>query len=170
MNAFGLAPLLLILPIIGVLFNGIVSRHLIEADRATGEKWSGWFATGMACGAFIVSVLIFFSLGANGHHAETIVLWDWFNMPSTDFHIQWAMYFDTLSSTMLLVVTGVGSLIHIYAIGYMHGDKDFHRFFTYLNLFLVLYADLGHWEQLPDALCGLGRGWVVLVLADRFLV
>ena len=91
-------------------------------------------------------------------------------MPSTDFHIQWAMYFDTLSSTMLLVVTGVGSLIHIYAIGYMHGDKDFHRFFTYLNLFLVLYVDLGHREQLPDALCGLGRGWTLLILTDRILV
>lgn len=136
MNAFGLAPLLLILPLIGVLFNGIVGRHLVAANPSTGEKWSGWFATSMSGGAFLVAVLIFFSLGANGHHAETVVLWDWFNMPSTDFHIQWAMYFDTLSSTMLLVITGVGSLIHIYAIGYMHGDKDFHRFFTYLNLFL----------------------------------
>ena len=43
---------------------------------------------------------------------------------------------DTLSATMILVVTGVGSLIHIYAIGYMHGDKDFNRFFAYLNLLL----------------------------------
>ena len=48
----------------------------------------------------------------------------------------WAIQVDTLSVTMMLVVTGVGSLIHIYAIGYMHGDQDFSRFFAYLNLFL----------------------------------
>ncbi|MDJ0753380.1 MAG: NADH-quinone oxidoreductase subunit L [Ardenticatenaceae bacterium] len=136
MNAFGLAPLLLILPIIGVLFNGIVGRYFLDADRSTGEKWSGWFGTAMAVGTFIVSVLIFFSLGANDHHAEIVHLFNWFNIPSGNFTIPWAMQLDTLSSVMTLVVTGVGSLIHIYAIGYMHGDRDFHRFFTYLNLFL----------------------------------
>ena len=48
----------------------------------------------------------------------------------------WALQVDTLSVTMMLVVTGVGSLIHIYAIGYMHGDPDFSRFFAYFNLFI----------------------------------
>ncbi len=137
MNAFGLAPLLLILPIIGVLFNGIVGRYFLEANRTTGEKWSGWFASAISLATFVVSVLIFFSLIDNDYHAETVVMFDWFNIPSADFHIPWAFYLDTLSSTMTLVVTGVGSLIHIYAIGYMHGDRDFHRFFTYLNLFLL---------------------------------
>ena len=136
MNAFGLAPLLLILPMIGVLFNGLVGRRFFEGSRASGEKWSGWFASGIALATFAISVLIFFSLVANGGHSETITLFDWIRIPSAGFHIPWAMKMDTLSSTMTLVVTGVGSLIHIYAIGYMHGDKDFHRFFTYLNLFL----------------------------------
>ncbi|MFZ0547620.1 MAG: NADH-quinone oxidoreductase subunit L [Candidatus Promineifilaceae bacterium] len=136
MNLFGLAPLLLVFPAVGLLFNALVGRRFVESNRAVGEKWSGWFASGMALSAFVVAVLLGLSLAANEFHAETITLFDWINIPSGGFHIPWAMQIDTLSVTMLLVVTGVGSLIHIYAIGYMHGDPDFSRFFTYLNLFL----------------------------------
>lgn len=137
MNTFGLAPLLLIFPVIGVLFNGLVGRRFVDANRKTGEKWSGWFASIMALSAFAVAVSLFFSLQSHEFHApEPIVLFDWFNIPSADFRIPWAIQIDTLSVTMMLVVTGVGSLIHIYAIGYMHGDLNFSRFFTYLNLFL----------------------------------
>ncbi len=137
MNAFDLAPLLLVLPIIGVLFNGLVGRRFVDQDREIGEKWSGWFASFMALGAFAVAVMLFLSLQSNEFHAETVKLFTWINIPSADFTIPWAMQIDTLSVTMMLVVTGVGSLIHIYAIGYMHGDPDFSRFFTYLNLFLM---------------------------------
>ncbi|MCA9964543.1 MAG: NADH-quinone oxidoreductase subunit L [Anaerolineales bacterium] len=136
MNAFALAPLVLGLPILGVLFNGFVGRRFVEADRSVGEKWSGWAASIMALSAFVIVVLLYFSLQANGHHAEIVPMMDWISIPSANFHIPWAMQIDTLSVTMMLVVTGVGSLIHIYAIGYMHGDPNFSRFFTYLNLFL----------------------------------
>ncbi len=136
MNTFGLAPLLLIFPVIGVLFNGLVGRRFVDANRTTGEKWSGWFASVMALSAFAVAVSLFFSLQSHEFHAEVVTLFDWFNIPSADFYIPWAIQVDTLSVTMMLVVTGVGSLIHIYAIGYMHGDPNFSRFFTYLNLFL----------------------------------
>ncbi|MDA0243316.1 MAG: NADH-quinone oxidoreductase subunit L [Chloroflexi bacterium] len=136
MNAFGLAPLLLVMPVIGVLFNIFAGRKLVAGDPHTGERISGWFATSMTLTNFVIAILLFLSLMANGHHAETIPLWTWFNIPSADFYIPWAMYIDTLSAVMLLVITGVGSLIHIYAIGYMHGDKDFARFFIYLNMFI----------------------------------
>lgn len=154
MNAFGLAPLLLIFPTIGVLFNALVGRRFVQPDYyrlrreaasdeaiavhndPAGEKWSGWFASLMALGSFAVAVLLALSLAGNDFHAETITLFDWFNVPAANFRVPWAMQIDTLSVTMMLVVTGVGSLIHIYAIGYMHGDPDFSRFFTYLNLFL----------------------------------
>jgi NADH-quinone oxidoreductase subunit L len=136
MNAFGLAPLILIFPLIGVLINGLFGRRFLEADQAVGEKWSGWFASVMALASFVIAVLLLFSLVNNGFHVETITLFDWIAIPSSDFYIPWAIQVDTLSVTMMLVVTGVGSLIHIYAIGYMHGDPDFSRFFTYLNLFL----------------------------------
>ncbi|MBK7897420.1 MAG: NADH-quinone oxidoreductase subunit L [Anaerolineaceae bacterium] len=134
MGIFGLAPLLLVFPLIGVLFNGLVGRRFVEYNRQTGEKWSGWFGSLMALSAFAIAVAMFFGLGAHEFHAETVVLFDWIHVG--DFYVPWAMQIDTLSVTMMLVVTGVGSLIHIYAIGYMHGDPNFSRFFTYLNLFL----------------------------------
>lgn len=153
MNGFSLAPLLLIFPAIGVLFNALVGRRFVqpwryrtgdeeasgEADRhndPTGEKWSGWFASAMSLGTFAVSIALLSSLLSHEFHAEVIRLFDWFNVPAAGFQVPWALQVDTLSVTMMLVVTGVGSLIHIYAIGYMHGDPDFSRFFTYMNLFL----------------------------------
>jgi NADH-quinone oxidoreductase subunit L len=136
MNAFGLAPLLLLLPAIGFLFNGLVGRRFVDADREVGEKWSGWFSSVMALGAFLVAVMLLLSLRANYFEAHEVLLFDWIRIPSSDFYVPWMIQVDTLSVTMMLVVTGVGSLIHIYAIGYMHGDPDFSRFFAYLNLFL----------------------------------
>lgn len=133
---FGLAPLILVLPIIGVLFNGLVGRRFVDHDRKTGERWSGWFATIMALSAFVVAVLLNLALHANHFHAETVLLWDWIVIPGQGLSIPWAMQIDTLSVTMMLVVTGVGSIIHIYSIGYMHGDPDYSRYFAYLNLFL----------------------------------
>lgn len=136
MNAFSLAPLLLIFPLIGFLINGLIGRRFIEADQSVGEKWSGWFGSVMALSSFVIAVLLMFSLINNGFQMEIVTLFDWIAIPSSDFYIPWAMQIDTLSVTMMLVVTGVGSLIHIYAIGYMHGDPNFSRFFSYLNLFL----------------------------------
>src|SRR5690606_18517969 len=137
MNAFGLAPLILVFPAIGVLFNALVGRRFVESEnRSTGEKWSGWFASLMALSSFAIAVLLFLSLRGNDFHAEVIRLFDWISIPAANLNIPWAIQVDTLSVTMMLVVTGVGSLIHIYAIGYMHGDPDFSRFFTYLHLFL----------------------------------
>lgn len=136
MNTFALTPLLIILPLIGVLFNGLVGRRFVEADRSTGEKWSGWFASVMALGVFAISLSLLFSLAAHDFHAEVVQFFDWIHVPAADFYVPWAFQVDTLSVTMMLVVSGVGSLIHIYAIGYMHGDPHFSRFFTYMNLFL----------------------------------
>ncbi|MEM7333079.1 MAG: NADH-quinone oxidoreductase subunit L [Chloroflexota bacterium] len=136
MNTFGLAPLLLIFPLIGVLFNGLVGRRFVQYDRPVGERWSGWFASLMAMSSFVIVVTLYFSLGANHHDPVVVPFFDWIYIPSANFFIPWAFHIDTLSVTMMLVVSGVGSLIHIYAIGYMHGDPNFSRFFTYLNLFL----------------------------------
>ncbi|MCP4420903.1 MAG: NADH-quinone oxidoreductase subunit L [Chloroflexi bacterium] len=134
MGIFGLAPLILVVPMVGVLFNGLFGRRFVEYDRKTGEKWSGWFAIIMALSAFAIAVAMLFALRANEFHAEVVVLFDWIHV--SNFYVPWAMQIDTLSTTMMLVVTGVGSLIHIYALGYMHGDPNFSRFFNYLNLFL----------------------------------
>ena len=136
MNAYSLAPLILLLPVTGILFNGLVGRRFVVANRKTGERWSGWFATAMVLGAFIVSLLLLFSLRSNDFHTEIVPLFTWINIPAANLNIPWALQIDTLSVTMMLVVTGVGSLIHIYAIGYMHGDPNFSRFFAEFNLFI----------------------------------
>lgn len=136
MNAFGLAPLLYVLPIVGVLFNTFAGIRLASADPKRGEAIAGWFATTMTLLCFGIAVLQVLSLQSHDYHAQTIPLLSWIHIPSAGLEINWAMYIDTLSATMLLVITGVGSLIHIYAIGYMHGDKDFAKFFVYLNLFV----------------------------------
>lgn len=136
MNTFGLAPLVLIFPVIGVLFNALFGAAFVKHDRKIGERWSGWFATLMAFSSFIVVVLLDLGLQQNNYHPEIVYLFDWISIPSFDFYTRWAMQIDTLSVTMMLVVTGVGSIIHMYSIGYMHGDRDFSRYFTYMNLFL----------------------------------
>ncbi len=136
MNAFGLAPFILVLPFLGILFNGLVGRRFIAANRQTGEKWSGWFASLMAIGAFIVALFLLFSLRSNNFHTEIVPLFTWISIPSANLSVPWALQIDTLSVTMMLVVTGIGSLIHIYAIGYMHGDPNFSRFFAYFSLFI----------------------------------
>ena len=144
MNTFALAPLILVFPVIGILFNGLVGRRFVVADRKSGERWSGWFATAMVFGAFLVSLSLLGSEITGGYHAEIIPLFTWINIPSADFYVPWAMQIDTLSVTMMLVVTGVGALIHMYAIGYMHDDvrhngdpSRYRRFFVFFNLFIV---------------------------------
>ncbi len=136
MNTFSLAPLILLFPLAGLLFNGLLGRGFVDRNRADGERLTGWLASLMTIGAFVVSLTLFISLATNGFEAWFVPLFNWIDIPGADFQVNWALQIDTLSVTMMLVVTGVGSLIHIYAIGYMHGDPDFSRFFTYLNLFI----------------------------------
>ncbi|MCA9989439.1 MAG: NADH-quinone oxidoreductase subunit L [Ardenticatenaceae bacterium] len=142
MDVIQLAPLILVFPIIGIFMNALFGRRFVDADRRVGERWSGWFASIMALASFGVAVLLLIGLAGNEFHAETVRLFDWISIPSANFYIPWAIQVDTLSVTMMLVVAGVSSLIHIYAIGYMHGDPDFSRFFTYLNLFVFFMLTL----------------------------
>ena len=136
MNTFSLAPLILYLPLAGLLFNGLFGRGIVDRNRKGGERFVGWLATLMTFGAFIVSITLFISLTTNGFEAWYVPIMNWISIPGAGFEVNWTLQVDTLSVTMMLVVTGIGSLIHIYAIGYMHDDPDFSRFFTYLNLFI----------------------------------
>ena len=137
---FGIAPLLLILPLLGFLFNALAGRKFVDTNRENGEKWTGWVAAGASLGAFFVTLVLLLATRAEPDVPHIVYLFDWINVASPegvpDFYVPWEMQIDTLSVTMLMVITGVGSLIHIYAIGYMHGDENFSRFFAYLNLFM----------------------------------
>lgn len=126
-----LVPLIIFIPAIGAFLNLFFGARLTER----GVAIVGTVASTMA---FVVAVLLFSYLSASHYEAAIInppFLDGWIRLSGVE--IPWQMRVDTLSVTMMLVITGVGTLIHLYAIGYMHGDPRFHRFFAYLNMFLA---------------------------------
>ena len=104
--------------------------------RILGEPRAGILATLMTASSFLVVVGVYFDLlsrtAEERHHVVTLFSW----LPVGSLHVDMALLADPLSITMALFVTGIGSLIHLYAIGYMHGDPKFSKFFLYLNLFV----------------------------------
>ena len=108
---------------------------LICLGKAIKEPVSGWLATIAMAGSFLSSLIVFIGmLSEENENRQTVfTLFDW--IPAGDFKVDIGFLADPLSVTMCLFITGVGTLIHLYSIGYMHGDSDFSRFFTYLNLF-----------------------------------
>jgi NADH-quinone oxidoreductase subunit L len=105
--------------------------------RRLGDPLAGWLATVMVFASFVVSMAIYVDLlgmdEAEREHIENLYSW----VPVGNLQIDLAFLVDPLSITMCLFVTGIGGLIHLYSIGYMHGDAKFSKFFLYLNLFIV---------------------------------
>ena len=115
-------------PLLGVVL-------LLAAGPKLGEPRSGWLATAMMAGSFGASVVVFaglFSLGEE-ERSVSVKLFEW--IPAGSFSVDVGFLADPLSITMCLFITGVATLIHLYSIGYMHGDPKFSKFFLYLNLF-----------------------------------
>ena len=104
--------------------------------KRMGEPRAGWFATAMMAMSFGASVMAFLALQSlPGEERQHVYTWfSWF-AGTGDFRVNFGFLADPLSITMILFVTGIATLIHLYAIGYMHGDPRFSRFFAYLNLF-----------------------------------
>ena len=133
---FTLVPLIIFLPVLGLLFNIIFGGRM-------GEKAIGAVASAASGLAFVVSVLLGIALWTGGGHEYVLPFAEWIRIGT--LNIPWNFRVDTLSVTMMLVVSGVGTLIHIYAIGYMHEDVRFkndvgryRRFFVFLNLFIAM--------------------------------
>ncbi len=131
---FYLAPLVVFIPIIGLLVNIIIGGRM-------GEKAIGTLASLASGLAFVVAVLLAYSLVGHPEGA-TVPLVEWISIG--ELEVAWAFRVDVLAVTMMLVVAGVGTLIHIYAIGYMHEDVRFkgdpgryRRFFVFFNLFIA---------------------------------
>ena len=146
-NLFSLVPWVVLLPFIGLLVNLFFGKTL-------GETFSGGIASLAVGAAFVVSVLLALSLAADPQ-MHYIKLGDWITAGALS--VGWVFRVDTLSVTMMLVVSGVGTLIHVYSIGYMHDDVRhngdpgrYTRFFVYLNLFIA--------------------AMMILVSADNFLM
>lgn len=116
-----------LLPLIGFLINGIGFTHIPKGAV-------GFIGTLAVVASFVLSVMTFNAFIASGSQPVIVPLFDWISVG--DLRIPFSFQIDQLSLLMLMIITGVGSLIHIYSIGYMHHDAGFGKFFAYLNLFL----------------------------------
>ena len=123
---------------------------LAPFGRRLGNPLAGWFATAMVFLSFVVTALVFAGLFQHAPDARHFTQ-HWFTWLSVDhLRVDAGLYVDPLSMTMAAFITGVSTLIHLYSIGYMEHDKDFSKFFVYLNLFVF--------------------SMLMLVLGDNFLL
>jgi NADH-quinone oxidoreductase subunit L len=123
MDITTLCALIPLLPLLGFLINGIGFRRV-------PHSLIGLIACGMSLGSFAISVYLFL----NFKEAQTVRLFDWITVGT--LNITFSFLIDQLSLLMLLVVTGIGSLIHIYSVGYMGHDEGYGKFMAFLNLFM----------------------------------
>jgi NADH-quinone oxidoreductase subunit L len=139
-----LIPLIAILPIAGFAVTGLIGRRL--------GKRAHLIPIGAVLGSWVISMAVAYSVltGAEpfGEHGLAVPLYTW--IPAGDFVVQVGFFVDALTACLLIVVTTIGLLVHVYSIGYMSHDPGYWRFFAYLNLFMF--------------------SMLLLVLADNFLV
>lgn len=123
---------LLVAPLVGFLINGLLGLSKNKGLKGN-EQLIGWIGSLAVLVSLVCSIIAFASLhGGAAPFDET--LYEWITGESFAFNIGFRV--DALTSVMLLVITGVGFLIHVYSIGYMHGDEGYTRYFAYLNLFI----------------------------------
>ncbi|OGW14159.1 MAG: hypothetical protein A3G93_00225 [Nitrospinae bacterium RIFCSPLOWO2_12_FULL_45_22] len=127
-------------PAVGFVINGLLGRKYIK-DRS---HYPGVISVGLS---LLVAILVFWEV-AFGRGGGDVVLYQW--IIGTGLEANVGFLIDPLSAVMIMVVCGVGFLIHVYSIGYMHGDGGYYRFFAYLNLFMF--------------------SMLILVLADNYLL
>jgi len=151
--------LIVLLPFFGFLILGLLGNKL-------GERISGIVASLATVLSFGLAVKIFLELLSREEEARSVVvtLFDW--IVAGKIHTAIAYQIDPLSMLMTLIITGVGSLIHIYSIGYMHGDKGVPRFFAYLNLFMFSMLNL----VLGSNLILMFLGWEGVGLCSYLLI
>ena len=123
---FNLAWLVPAFPLLGFLVTGLFYKRL-------KHNQAGIIASLMVLFSFLTSVGLYFFLKSSGQNTVTINLFDWLSIG--EMKIPFAFLIDHLSLTMMLIITGVGTLIHIYSIGYMHSDERVNSFFAQMNLF-----------------------------------
>jgi NADH-quinone oxidoreductase subunit L len=154
---------IIFLPLIGAIINGLLGARI---QKSFGKGAIALIACTPVVVAFGLSVMAFFRLAALEPERRFLIdnLYTWIDLGS--LQVDMAFLVDPLSAVMILVVTGIGGLIHIYATGYMHDDKGFWRFFAYLNLFTAAMLIL----VLGDSLLLLFVGWEGVGLCSYALI
>ncbi len=159
-------------PIVGAIINGLFFatglRNVLfrDTDNRLIERAVGIIACSSVLVSALLSTYLFVKLIALPETQRTIteVLFTW--ITSSDLNIRFEFLFDPLSAVMCLVVTWVGFLIHVYSLGYMHGDSGFARYFSYLNLFLFFMLILILGNNFPMMFVG----WEGVGLASYLLI
>src|SRR6266852_490324 len=150
-----LAPLVLLVPVAGFVVNALFGRLL-------PRRVVGWVGAGSIGLAFVFALLVFAQVLSGQKLDQTYFTW-W---QSGDFNVPFNLYVDALSTLMVLVITGVGFLIHVYSIGYMREDPGYSRFFAYMNLFVFSMLLL----VLSGNLIWLIIGWALVGLSSYLLI
>lgn len=149
-----LAKLLILSPIFGFIINLIFGKKL--------GKGSGIVGTLAVLISFVCSVLLYLEVSKSGGFEAHFFNW----MNISTLNISFSLWFDELSTWMMLIITGIGTLIHIYSIDYLHDDKGIGRFFAYLNLFIFSMLML----VLGSNLIMLFIGWEGVGLCSYLLI
>lgn len=150
-----MAALIVLLPLLGAAIAGLL-------PRLTGDRAAQWIPTGLLCLAAVLSWVVFFQvLGGGGGRTE---LAGWIASGTLD--VAWALRVDSLSAVMLVVVTTVSALVHLYSVGYMEHDPHRPRFFAYLSLFTFAMLAL----VTADSFLQLFFGWEGVGLASYLLI
>jgi len=159
MNLISIAVLL---PLAGFLLSSLFSLTKFIGHHESGkEKLVGFLSTLMIAIPFGLFATLLVSF--NGE-VQTATLYEWFSAGALSITVSYQL--DSLSLLMAMIVTGVGSLIHLYSIGYMHGDEGFARFFAYLNLFIFAMLNL----ILADNMVLMFLGWEGVGLCSYLLI
>jgi NADH-quinone oxidoreductase subunit L len=148
-----------LLPLIGFLINGLGRNFL-------SKKMVGLIGSGVMVLAFAISFILFKQVSEVGFKTEVLFLFDFIKTAGLD--IPFALQFDQLSTLFLLVITGIGSLIHIYSTAYMHEESSAHyaRYFSYLNLFVFFMLIL----VLGSSYVTMFIGWEGVGLSSYLLI
>jgi NADH-quinone oxidoreductase subunit L len=154
-----LVRLILLLPLAGAVINGVAGLFL-PAYRAR-EGLIGGMATALVAIPFALAAYLFATYPGE---PQVSVFYTW--MAAGELNLQFAYRIDQLSLIMTLIITGIGAMIHLYSIAYMHGDDGYWRFFAYLNLFIFMMLNL----VLGDNLVVLFLGWEGVGLCSYLLI
>jgi NADH-quinone oxidoreductase subunit L len=157
-GAFSLIWLVIALPALG-------AAVLLLGGKRT-DKWGHWLGVGTVAVSFVLSLVLFFALLGRDSDDRQVTqhMWTWFT--AGDYTVKFDLLYDQLSAVFLLLVTGVGGIIHLYSVGYMEHDERRRRFFGYLNLFVASMLGL----VLASDFVGVFLGWEGVGLASYLLI
>ena len=158
-------------PLLGFLINGLLGPL---TGKTLPKSLAGGLATVAVFGSFAVAVLLFLHVTTAdaAHKQATVFLTPWLHVPAIaaegvrDFSVNFEMLIDPLSVLMMLIITGVGGMIHLYSTSYMAADKGYQRFFAYLNLFIFFMLIL----VMSNNLLMLFIGWEGVGLCSYLLI